>query len=55
MRGPYDLNPAGFTTQSIVHAARRDTACVMHTHIVTGLLLFWMMVTLSRWHESEME
>ena len=55
MTRPYDLNPASFTIYCAVHAARRDAVCVMHTHIVTGVLLFGMMATLSRWHESERE
>lgn len=34
---PYDINPAGFTIHSAVHAARHDAACVLHTHTVAGV------------------
>ena len=34
---PYDINPAGFTIHSAVHAARHDVACVMHTHTRAGI------------------
>lgn len=34
---PYDINPAGFTIHSAVHAAREDALCVMHTHSVNGV------------------
>jgi ribulose-5-phosphate 4-epimerase/fuculose-1-phosphate aldolase len=34
---PYDVNPAGFTIHSAVHAARHDAACVLHTHTVAGV------------------
>ncbi|MCA8296751.1 class II aldolase/adducin family protein [Burkholderia sp. AU30198] len=34
---PYDINPAGFTIHSAVHAAREDVACVMHTHSLNGV------------------
>ena len=30
MPSPYDINPAGFTIHSAVHAAREDALCVMH-------------------------
>ena len=33
----YDVNPAGFTIHSAVHAARHDAACVLHTHTVAGV------------------
>lgn len=33
----YDVNPAGFTIHSAVHAARHDAACVVHTHTVPGV------------------
>jgi ribulose-5-phosphate 4-epimerase/fuculose-1-phosphate aldolase len=29
---PYDINPAGFTIHSAVHAARDDANCVLHVH-----------------------
>src|SRR6266568_1978324 len=32
MPSEYDINPAGFTIHSAVHAARQDALCVMHTH-----------------------
>ncbi|PCE26927.1 class II aldolase [Paraburkholderia acidicola] len=34
---PYDINPAGFTIHSAVHAAREDAHCVMHTHSINGV------------------
>jgi ribulose-5-phosphate 4-epimerase/fuculose-1-phosphate aldolase len=34
---PYDVNPAGFTIHSAVHAARHDAVCVLHTHTVAGV------------------
>ncbi|CAM4089323.1 class II aldolase/adducin family protein [Bordetella muralis] len=34
---PYDVNPAGFTIHSAVHAARHDAMCVAHTHTVAGV------------------
>lgn len=34
---PYDVNPAGFTIHSAVHAQRHDAACVLHTHTVAGV------------------
>jgi ribulose-5-phosphate 4-epimerase/fuculose-1-phosphate aldolase len=34
---PYDVNPAGFTIHSAVHAARADAACVLHTHSINGV------------------
>lgn len=33
----YDINPAGFTIHSAVHAVREDAACVMHLHTVDGI------------------
>ena len=33
----YDINPAGFTIHSAVHAARHDAACVLHTHTRAGI------------------
>lgn len=33
----YDVNPAGFTIHSAVHAAREDALCVMHVHSVNGV------------------
>ncbi|HUP92352.1 MAG TPA: class II aldolase/adducin family protein, partial [Solimonas sp.] len=37
MPSPYDINPAGFTIHSAVHAAREDAQCVMHTHSLNGV------------------
>jgi ribulose-5-phosphate 4-epimerase/fuculose-1-phosphate aldolase len=34
---PYDVNPAGFTIHSAVHAARDDANCVLHLHSVNGV------------------
>jgi ribulose-5-phosphate 4-epimerase/fuculose-1-phosphate aldolase len=31
---PYQINPAGFTIHSAVHAAREDALCVLHVHTV---------------------
>jgi ribulose-5-phosphate 4-epimerase/fuculose-1-phosphate aldolase len=33
---PHNVNPAGFSIHSAVHAARPDTHCVMHTHTING-------------------
>ncbi|MDT7838323.1 class II aldolase/adducin family protein [Aquabacterium sp. OR-4] len=33
----FDVNPAGFTIHSAVHAARHDATCVLHTHTVPGV------------------
>lgn len=37
MDSPHDINPAGFTIHSAVHAARHDAVCVMHAHSVNGI------------------
>lgn len=34
---PYDINPAGFTIHSAIHAAREDAQCVLHVHSVNGV------------------
>jgi ribulose-5-phosphate 4-epimerase/fuculose-1-phosphate aldolase len=34
---PYDINPAGFTIHSAVHAAREDAKCVIHLHTDAGV------------------
>lgn len=34
---PYNINPAGFTIHSAVHAARHDAHCVMHVHTPYGV------------------
>jgi ribulose-5-phosphate 4-epimerase/fuculose-1-phosphate aldolase len=36
-KSPYDVNPAGFTIHSAVHAARHDALCVMHVHSLNGI------------------
>lgn len=33
----YDINPAGFTIHSAIHAARHDAGCVLHTHTKAGV------------------
>src|SRR5512134_3283720 len=35
--GPYDINPAGFTIHSAIHAAREDAQCVLHLHSLNGV------------------
>src|SRR5437762_5456156 len=37
MDSPYQVNPAGFTIHSAVHAARPDALCVMHLHTDYGI------------------
>jgi len=34
---PYDINPAGFTIHSAIHAAREDAVCVLHVHTLNGV------------------
>jgi ribulose-5-phosphate 4-epimerase/fuculose-1-phosphate aldolase len=34
---PHDINPAGFTIHSAIHAARDDAGCVLHVHSVNGV------------------
>lgn len=34
---PFEVNPAGFTIHSAIHAARPDAACVLHTHSLNGV------------------
>ncbi len=34
---PYDVNPAGFTIHSAIHAARDDAQCVLHVHSLNGV------------------
>ena len=33
----YDVNPAGFTIHSAIHAAREDAQCVLHLHTPAGV------------------
>jgi ribulose-5-phosphate 4-epimerase/fuculose-1-phosphate aldolase len=37
MESAYQINPAGFTIHSAVHAAREDALCVMHLHTDCGI------------------
>jgi len=37
MASPYEINPAGFTIHSAIHAARADAKCVLHTHTLNGV------------------
>lgn len=34
---PYEVNPAGFTVHSAIHAARADANCVLHVHSINGV------------------
>ncbi len=36
MDSPYEVNPAGFTIHSAIHAARQDAKCVLHVHSING-------------------
>lgn len=36
---PCEVNPAGFTIHSAIHAARDDAICVMHLHTLDGVAL----------------
>jgi ribulose-5-phosphate 4-epimerase/fuculose-1-phosphate aldolase len=37
MASAYEINPAGFTIHSAVHAAREDAQCVIHLHTEAGV------------------
>ena len=37
MDSPFEINPAGFTIHSAIHAAREDAQCVLHVHSVNGI------------------
>src|SRR5947199_8364196 len=37
MDSPYEINPAGFTIHSAIHAAREDAMCLLHTHTLNGV------------------
>ena len=37
MDSPYEINPAGFTIHSAIHAAREDAKCVLHIHSLNGI------------------
>jgi ribulose-5-phosphate 4-epimerase/fuculose-1-phosphate aldolase len=34
---PHDVNPAGFTIHSAIHAQRHDAQCVLHVHTLNGI------------------
>jgi len=34
---PFEVNPAGFTIHSAIHAAREDAECVLHVHSLNGV------------------
>jgi ribulose-5-phosphate 4-epimerase/fuculose-1-phosphate aldolase len=34
---PHDINPAGYTIHSAIHAAREDAGCVLHLHTMEGV------------------
>src|ERR1700678_4414167 len=36
MDSPHEINPAGFTIHSAIHAAREDAHCVLHVHSING-------------------
>jgi ribulose-5-phosphate 4-epimerase/fuculose-1-phosphate aldolase len=37
MDSPFDINPAGFSIHSAIHAAREDAKCVLHLHSLNGI------------------
>jgi ribulose-5-phosphate 4-epimerase/fuculose-1-phosphate aldolase len=37
LESPYEINPAGYTIHSAIHAAREDVGCVLHLHTVAGI------------------
>jgi ribulose-5-phosphate 4-epimerase/fuculose-1-phosphate aldolase len=37
LESPFEINPAGFTIHSTIHAAREDAKCVLHTHSLNGV------------------
>ncbi len=37
MASPYEINPAGFTIHSAIHAARDDAKCIFHVHSLNGI------------------
>ncbi len=39
LESPYEINPAGFTIHSCIHAAREDAKCVLHTHSLNGVAI----------------
>jgi ribulose-5-phosphate 4-epimerase/fuculose-1-phosphate aldolase len=39
MDSPYEINPAGFTIHSCIHAVREDVACIVHIHSPNGVAI----------------
>jgi ribulose-5-phosphate 4-epimerase/fuculose-1-phosphate aldolase len=37
MNSEFDINPAGFTIHSCIHAARNDAHCIIHVHSINGV------------------
>ena len=37
MDSPFEINPAGFTIHSCIHAGREDAKCVLHVHSINGV------------------
>jgi ribulose-5-phosphate 4-epimerase/fuculose-1-phosphate aldolase len=37
MDSPHEINPAGFTIHSAIHAAREDAKCILHVHSINGV------------------
>ena len=37
MASAYEINPAGFTIHSAIHAARENAKCVLHIHSLNGI------------------
>lgn len=37
MDSAFDINPAGFTIHSCIHAARKDANCIIHVHSINGV------------------
>src|SRR3954465_4080051 len=39
LQSPHEVNPAGFTIHSAIHAAREDAHCVLHVHSLNGVAI----------------
>ncbi len=37
LASPYEINPAGYTIHSAIHAVREDAGCVLHLHTMAGI------------------
>jgi ribulose-5-phosphate 4-epimerase/fuculose-1-phosphate aldolase len=37
MDSPHEINPAGFTIHSAIHAVREDARCILHLHSLNGV------------------